>query len=118
MTLGPALMVMAWIDRVRFSPKNPLIVFGRVPFFYYVLHLAVIHAVAITMNFLRYGNANFLLIPSPSMGGPRNLFPANFGFSLWVVYAVWVGVILLLYPVCRWYAELKQRRHDWWLSYL
>jgi uncharacterized membrane protein len=118
MTLGPALMVMAWIDRVPFSPKNPLIVFGRVPFFYYVLHLAVIHAVAITMNFLRYGNANFLLIPSPSMGSPRNLFPGDFGFSLWVVYAVWVGVILLLYPVCRWYAELKQRRHDWWLSYL
>jgi len=118
MTLGPALMVMAWIERTRFSPKNLLIVFGRVPFFYYVLHLAVIHAVAIAMNFLRYGNTNFLLIPSPSMGSPRTLFPANFGFSLWVVYAVWIGVILLLYPVCRWYAGLKQRRHDWWLSYL
>jgi uncharacterized membrane protein len=118
MTLGPALMLMASIDRVRFSPKNPLIVFGRVPFFYYVLHLAVIHAVAIGMNFVRYGNTNFLLIPSPSMGSPRNLFPANFGFDLWVVYAVWAGVILLLYPVCRWYAGLKQGRRDWWLSYL
>lgn len=118
MTIGPGLIVMAAMEHMRFSRENPLIVFGRVPFFYYVLHLAVIHGVAIAMNFLRYGYTNFLLIPSPSMGGPSNLFPANFGFSLWVVYAVWAGVILLLYPVCRWYAALKQRRRDWWLSYL
>jgi hypothetical protein len=52
------------------------------------------------------------------MGGPRASFPPGFGFDLWVVYAVWVAVVAMLYPVCRWFAGLKQRRRDWWLSYL
>jgi uncharacterized membrane protein len=118
MTLGPALLVMAWLENVRLSSTNPLIVFGRVPFFFYVIHLAVVHALAIVINFFRYGRTSFLLLPPPSMGGPREIFPAGYGFNLWVVYAVWMVVIVMLYPVCRWFAELKQRRGDWWLSYL
>jgi len=58
------------------------------------------------------------LLPPPSMGGPREVFPADYGFPLWVVYAVWIFVIVALYPACRWFARLRQRRHDWWLSYL
>ena len=54
----------------------------------------------------------------PSLGGPADLYPPNFGYSLPVVYAVWVAVLLLMYPVCRWFADLKRRRKDWWLSYL
>jgi uncharacterized membrane protein len=118
MTLGPALLVMAWLENVRLSLTNPLIVFGRVPFFFYVVHLAVAHALAIVINFLRYGRASFLLLPPPSMGGPREVFPPGYGFDLCVAYAVWIAVIVMLYPVCRWFAQLKQRRRDWWLSYL
>jgi uncharacterized membrane protein len=118
MTLGPALLVMAWLENVRLSSTNPLIVFGRVPFFFYVVHLAVAHALAIVINFFRYGRASFLLLPPPSMGGPREIFPPGYGFNLWVVYAVWIAAIVMLYPVCRWFAHLKQRRRDWWLSYL
>ncbi len=118
MTLGPALAVMACLDRMRFSSANPMIVFGRVPFFFFLLHLAVIHGLLILVNLLRYGPANFLFLPGPSMGGPRQMFPANYGFNLLVVYAVWLAVILLTYPACRWYAGVKQRRSDWWLSYL
>ncbi len=118
MTLGPALVCMSWLERFRFSSANPLIVFGRVPFFYYVAHLAVAHAIAITVNFVRYGRASFLLVAPPSMGGARELFPAGFGFPLWTVYAVWVLVLLMLYPACLWFSRLKQRRHDWWLSFL
>lgn len=118
MTLGPALIALAFLERHRFSPDNPLIVFGRVPFFYYALHLALAHVIAIAMNFVRYGRAPFLLMAAPSMGGDAKLFPPNFGYPLWAVYVVWVVVLLLLYPVCRWFARLKQRRHDWWLSYL
>jgi uncharacterized membrane protein len=118
MTLGPALLVMVWLERVRLSSSNPLIVFGRVPFFFYVIHLAAAHVVEIIINLFRYGRASFLLLPPPSMGGPREIFPAGFGFDLWVVYAVWIGVITMLYPVCRWFAQVKQRRRDWWLSYL
>ena len=116
MTLGPALIVLALLERVHFA--NPLIVFGRVPFFYYLVHLAVAHMFAISLGVVRYGPRAFLLLPAPSMGSPANLFPANYGYDLWVVYAVWIAVVVVLYPVCRWYAELKQRRRDWWLSYL
>jgi uncharacterized membrane protein len=118
MTLGPAMIALSWLERVQFSRMNPLIVFGRVPFCYYLLHLAVIHAVTIFLNYLRYGWTKFLLIPAPSMGGPRPSFPANYGYELWVVYAVWIAVVVMLYPLCRGYAGLKQRRQDWWLSYL
>lgn len=75
MTLGPTLAAMAWLERAHLAPANPVIVFGRVPFFYFVLHLAVIHALAIFLGFIRYGRANFLFLPLPSMGGPRQLFP-------------------------------------------
>ena len=118
MTLGPAILVMAWLENVRLPSSNPLIVFGRVPFFFYVVHLAVAHALAIVINFFRYGRTGFLFLAPPSMGGPSEIFPAGYGFDLWVVYAVWIGVIVMLYPVCRWFAQLKQRRRDWWLSYL
>ena len=65
-TLGPALVALAWLDRRTFSAENPLLVFGRVPFFYYVLHLALAHLMAIIMNFVRYGPARFLLLaPRP-----------------------------------------------------
>ena len=118
MTLGPAMVVMAWLENFRFHFANPLIVFGRVPFFYYGAHLLLAHLIAIGMNFVRYGAEPFLLIAPPSMGGPSKLFPVGYGFPLWTVYAVWVVVLLLLYPACVWFARLKQRRHDWWLTYL
>lgn len=117
MTLGPALVAMALLERVHFSSTNPLIVFGRVPFFYYAAHLLAAHLIAVGLNFARYGRTAFLLIPPPSMGGPSKLFPSNFGFPLWAAYAVWIVVLLILYPACLWFSRLKQRRHDWWLSY-
>jgi uncharacterized membrane protein len=118
MTLGPAIAALAWLEHVRFSPHNPLIVFGRVPFFYFVTHIALIHLVAVALAFIRYGAHGFLLMPAPSMGGPAQIFPSDYGFSLWVVYPVWLGVVAALYPLCRWFADLKQRRRSWWLSYL
>ena len=118
MTLGPALIALAWLERFRFAPTNPLLVFGRVPFFYYVAHLALAHFIAILMNFARYGWKPFLLLAPPSMGSPSELFPPNYGYPLWTVYLVWIVVLVTLYPACLWFSRLKQRRHDWWLSYL
>jgi uncharacterized membrane protein len=118
MTLGPAIAVLGWLERFHFSFTNPLIVFGRVPFFYYGAHLLVAHLIAMAMNLLRYGPTSFLLIAPPSMGSPNERFPPDYGFPLWMVYAVWIVVLLLLYPLCRWFAQRKQRHHDWWLSYL
>jgi uncharacterized membrane protein len=120
MTLGPALLVLAWFDRLTFKPANPLVVFGRVPMFYFVLHFYLIHALAVLGAWLRYGSsaATFVFNPLPSMGGPAKLFPANFGYSLWTVYGVWLLVVIMLYPVCRWFARVKATKRDWWLSYL
>ena len=118
MTLGPGIAAMAWLERFHFSFTNPLIVFGRVPFFYYVTHLLVAHLIAIAMNLARYGRTSFLLIAPPSMGSRSELFPPDYGFPLWTVYAVWVVVLLLLYPACLCFARLKQRRHYWWFTYL
>jgi uncharacterized membrane protein len=113
-----ALAVMGWLDRFHFPFANPLIVFGRVPFFYYVAHMLLAHLIAVGMSFARYGRHAFLLIPPPSMGSPSKLFPPDYGFPLWTVYAIWIAVVLLLYPACRWFASVKQSHHEWWLSYL
>ncbi|MCU1258737.1 MAG: hypothetical protein JWO80_1622 [Bryobacterales bacterium] len=118
MTLGPAILLLAWFDRVRFTAANPLIVFGRVPLFYFIVHLYVIHLLAIPLAWLRYGNAAFLLNPLPSMGGSRELYPTNYGYELWVVYVLWIAIVGLLYPLCLWYARFKERAGYWWLSYL
>ena len=120
MTIGPALLALIYLERRSLPATHPLAIIGRVPFFYYVAHFWILHALASALAYLRYGSASlaFLFNPLPSMGGPRELFPADFGYPLWVTYAVWVLVVLLLYPACRWFAELKARSQSWWLSYL
>jgi uncharacterized membrane protein len=120
MTLGPGLLVLAYLDQRSFKASNPLIVFGRVPMFYFILHFYLIHALAVLAAWLRYGTAaaRFTFSPLPSMGGPAKLFPSAFGYSLWVVYGVWMLVVVSLYPLCRWFAKVKATRRDWWLSYL
>jgi uncharacterized membrane protein len=120
MTLGPALLALAWFDRLDLKPSNPLVVFGRVPLFYFVIHFYAAHAAAVFLAFVRYGAGGlaFVFHPVPSMGGPRELFPAPFGYDLWVAYLVWALVVLALYPACLRFAEIKAKRQDWWLSYL
>jgi uncharacterized membrane protein len=120
MTLGPAALALAWLDRPTLTPSNPLVLFGRVPLFYFVVHFYAAHLIADVLAALRYGGRSraFLFQPVPSMGGSRQLFPPDFGYDLWVVYVAWVLLILALYPVCRWFADLKRRRREWWWSYL
>jgi uncharacterized membrane protein len=118
MTLGPALLLLAWFERMRLSKANPLIVFGRVPLFYFLLHLFLIHALTIPFALARYGHAGFLFRAFPGMGGPAELFPSGYGYGLGVVYVVWISVVAALYPVCLWFARVKDRRRDGWLTYL
>jgi uncharacterized membrane protein len=120
MTLGPALLLLAGLDRINtyLRRANPLMVFGRVPLFYFMLHLYLIHLLAFPLALFRYGRAGFLFTPAPSMGGAANVYPADYGYSLGVVYLLWILVVILLYPLCLWFARLKERRKDWWLSYL
>jgi uncharacterized membrane protein len=121
MTLGPALLLLAYFDRRQLSPQHPLVLIGRVPFFYYVGHFWLAHVVVAAMLFVEYGSTawRFVFNPLPSMGGPRALFPSDVGYPLWAAYLVWIGILLAMYPACRWFALLKSRHRDWWwLSYL
>jgi len=119
MTLGPAFLLLAWFDRMNFSARNPLIVFGRVPFFYFVVHFYLIHLLSFPIALAHYGRAQFLLSPLPSLpGGAGGDYPANYGYSLGTVYGVWLAVLVIVYPLCAWFADLKRSRKDWWLSYL
>jgi uncharacterized membrane protein len=120
MTLGPALLLLAWFDRLSFSRANPLIVFGRVPLFYFVLHFYLAHALAVFVAIGVYGSRawSFMFQPVPSMGGPAQAFPAGFGYSLPVTYVMWLLVVVALYPMCRWYGAVKSRGRSRWLAYL
>ena len=120
MTLGPALLALAWLDYRPFQPGNPLLVFGRTPLFYFVAHFYAAHIIAKALAVVRYGRPalSFMFQPVPSMGGPRQLFPPDFGYDLWVVYVVWISIVIAMYPLCRWYSNVKARRREWWWSYL
>jgi uncharacterized membrane protein len=120
MTLGPALVMLSYFDRVTFSRSNPLIVFGRVPLFYFVVHFIAAHAASVVLALITYGTAAlaFMFQPVPSMGGPAKSFPPDFGYDSWVVYAVWIAIVIALYPLCAWFARVKERNPKWWLSYL
>ena len=119
MTLGPSLIALAAFDRMTFSRTSPLIVFGRVPLFYFVLHFTAAHIAVFVLATATYGAAAFTFMrqPVPSMGAPPGAFPPNFGWDLWVAYAVWITIVIALYPLCRWFAGVKERNRSWWLSY-
>ena len=113
-------LLLAWFDRPGFKESNPLVVFGRVPLFYFVAHFYAAHIAAVLLALVRYGSdaLRFIFLPVPSMGGPRELFPPQFGYDLWVAYVVWAVIVVGLYPLCRWFAGVKARRRDWWVSYV
>lgn len=111
MTLGPALLALAWLRRARGPLAQVLVTFGRVPFLFYVTHLFLVHALAV-------GAGVWQGFPPAAMRTVFKQLPADYGFGLPVVYLVWLGAVAMLYPICRRYAELKARSRAWWLSYL
>ena len=119
MTLGPSIIAIALFDRGREPGAllRPFVTFGRVPLFYYLLHVPLMHVVAVVFAYVKYGRAEWLFMNWPPPGQPQ-LEPEGYGYDLWVVYAVWLGVVAALYPLCRWFAAVKSRRRDAWLSYL
>lgn len=116
-TLGAVFTLWPLLARLRGASAGVLSTFGAVPFFFYVLHIYLVHALAIAANAAMgrdvSGMFNYML----------NVFVAperlqGLGFSLPWVYVAWIVALALLYPLCRWFAALKARRRDWWLSYL
>jgi uncharacterized membrane protein len=113
MTLGPVMLFLCAVDAGTPRWLRPALIFGRVPLFYYLLHIPLIHLIAIAVCYARYGHI-YWMFESPDLGNFPITPPPGWGYSLPVVWAV---VVVTLYPVCRWYSGVRQRRTDAWLSY-
>lgn len=113
MTLGPSLVALALLERARGALADVLATFGRVPLFYYVAHIYLLHGAARISYGLRFGE-----FVSPMQASWTWSFPPWFGYGLPVVYASWLATIALLYLPCRAFARVKATNRSWWLSYL
>jgi uncharacterized membrane protein len=116
MTLGPATLFLWAVDAGTPRWLRPAMTVGKVPMFYYLLHVPLIHLIALAVCYARYGQAHWMF-ESPDLRDFPITPPPGWGYSLPVVYLVWVSVVLALYPLCRWFAGVRQRRSDTWLSY-
>jgi uncharacterized membrane protein len=112
MTLGPAALVASYAGRLQGVARDTLAMFGRVPFAFYVAHLYLIHALSLALGALQGIEVTKLL--TFGFDYPRQ----GYGLPLAGVYLVWILIVAMLYPLCRWMASVKARRRDWWLSYL
>ena len=117
MTLGPALIILAALDRGTPPLLRPALVFGRVPLFYFVLHLTLIHLLAVLLCYAQNGAVHWMF-ESPNLRAYPFTPPPGWGVSLPVTYLIWVLVVVLLYPVCAWFARVKARSTAGWLSYV
>lgn len=115
MTIGPAAVLCSYADRITRGPwsslKDVLVVFGRAPFAFYVSHFYLLHVLAIVVGVMQG-------FPAAELCNHHSFFPDDYGLPLSAVYGMWGLVLLMLYPLCRWVVGVKQRRRDWWLSYL
>jgi len=118
MTLGPAILALALFEAGNAQPPSGVrkffVTFGRVPLFFYVLQWFTAHLISLGLHFA-FGKQTAWLFQTPLdwFGNPPQM-----GFNLVVVYLSWIAGVLILYPLCKWFAGVRQRRKDWWLSYL
>jgi hypothetical protein len=118
-TLGIVFLLFSLADYAVQRARAPrlrafLDVYGRVPFFFYILHIFLIHALALGVAFAIHAEWRHWITPDVVFTSHL----ANWGYPLPVVYAIWIAVVLVLYPSSAWFSRLKDRRRDWWLSYL
>ena len=116
MTLGPMFIFLAFAEKWRGRLAQIPTTFGRVPMFYYLLHIPLIHLAACIVSLVREGHVNsWLFANHPVAAGPA---PAGYTWSLGLLYAVFAVCVTMLYFPCRWFADLRARRKSKWLSYL
>lgn len=115
MTLGPTIALIPLLQRANGALARVITVFGRVPFFYYVLHIPLIHLLALVVSEIRSGAVSPWLFASHPMGNPPP--PPGYVWSLPLLYLVWAITIAVLYFPCKRFAELKAKRHSSWLQY-
>ena len=114
MTLGPALLALAWAERAKGQFVNVLATFGRVPMFYYLLHIPAIHLAALAVTYFREGGMH----PERYAHAPFTQVPREFMWSLPLLYLVFAVVVVALYFPCRWFAEVKARSESMWVRML
>lgn len=114
MTLGISLMVLAGLEKIQNRLTKILSVFGSVPFFFYVIHFFLIHSLLVVIFFIQgYGTEDIV-----NKNVPFLFHPDTIGFSLAMVYLLWLFVIVALFPLCHWFSTYKKQHKHWWLSYL
>ena len=111
-TLGASLLILAGTENIKNRFFNFLIVFGRVPLFYYFIHIFILHCLAVIIG----GNwLEFLFKQQPFKSVPLGTYELN----LWIIYLVWIILVFAMYPISKWYMNYKATHRDkWWLSYL
>jgi hypothetical protein len=116
MTVGPGLLLIAWWSSVRNRFTEIVSVYGRVPFFYYILHFFFIHLFSAVAFFMR-GHSFAEGPDNPTFF--INFIKAGEGVSLGMVYIIWLAIVIMLYPLCKWYDRYKtNHKEKWWLRYL
>jgi hypothetical protein len=124
MTLGPGIVALYLFEPARAAiatgaqsigawARQFFVTFGRVPLFFYMLQWLTAHIIALVLN-ISFGKPWKWLVKTPVDWQ----YQPGMGFNLIVVYLCWITGVLLLYPLCKWFAGVKARRRDWWLSYL
>jgi uncharacterized membrane protein len=116
MTLGPVIALVPLLEKARGPLARWIARFGRVPFFFYMLHIPLIHVLALLVSKIRLGSVNPWLFANHPMGNPPA--PEGYVWSLPLLYLVWGVAVVLLFFACRWFAGIKAKRNDWWLGYL
>jgi uncharacterized membrane protein len=118
MTVGPALLFLSVTEKPLNALTRPIAVFGRVPMFFYLVHIYLLHGLAVIGAMVSGHHASDMMFMMTWVTG--NPMLKGYGFSLGVVYAVWIGVIVLLYPLCKWFDGYKRSHvaRQRWLSYL
>ncbi len=114
MTIGPALILLSLMENIRAGWTRVVSVYGRVPFFYYILHFYLLHTILVIVFFAT--NHTVAQISEPQ--SPFFFRPSQFGYPLWVVYLIWISVVAFLYFPCRWFNKYKMQHTQWWLKYI
>jgi len=117
MTIGPAFLLLSLFEKIKNGFTVAIKIYGRVPFFYYVMHLYAIHLVSAVFVFIKGHSLAEATTINADL--PFYFLAAKDGYSLLVAYIVWIVVVIALFPLCRWYDHYKtNHKEKWWLSYL
>jgi uncharacterized membrane protein len=116
MTLGPALLLLRLFDKSVPRVFGPVVLAGKVPLFFYVVHFYLIHLLAVATSSVRYGKVDEMF-QSPDLEHFPFSQPPGWDAGLAMTYLLWLMVLAIMFPLCRWYARVKRTRDYWWLSY-